>query len=139
MFCTPVRLSTYSVFFQVLPPSVLRYSPRLSLATWAFPSTAAITRFGSLGSTRMPGICLPSSNPGRCCHVLPASVDLYIPLPPPVLPVPTYTMSGSDGATSTAPIEEMSWMLSKTGYHVVQALVVFHTPTTSEETTRASS
>ena len=51
-----------------------------------------------------------------------------MPLPSPVLPVPTYTMLGSDGATSTDPIEETSLMLSKIGYHVVPALVVFQTP-----------
>ncbi len=45
-----------------------------------------------------------------------------------MLPVPTYTMFGSEGATSTAPTDETVLMLSKTGNHVVPALVVFHTP-----------
>jgi hypothetical protein len=57
-----------------------------------------------------------------------------MPLPtltgPPVTlsPVPTYTMSGFDGATSTDPIDETSLIASNTGYQVSPALVVFQTP-----------
>jgi hypothetical protein len=35
---------------------------------------------------------------------------------------------GSEGATSTEPIDETSFTESKIGYHVSPALVVFHTP-----------
>ena len=43
-------------------------------------------------------------------------------------PVPTYTMSEFDGATSTAPMDDVARTASNTGNHVVPALVVFHSP-----------
>ena len=42
-------------------------------------------------------------------------------------PVPTQTMSGSDGATATAPTEPVRTE-SNTGVHETPALVDFHTP-----------
>jgi hypothetical protein len=65
-------------------------------------------------------------------HVFPASADLNTPLPgvndhPDRSPVPTYTVVGSDGATATAPTEA-TCTSSKTGFHVLPAFVVFHTP-----------
>jgi hypothetical protein len=47
-----------------------------------------------------------------CDHVLPASVDLYMPLPIEMWlrmndsPVPTHTTFGSDGATAIAPMDD---------------------------------
>ena len=60
----------------------------------------------------------------RCVQVLPASVDLYIPLPYEICdrmsasPEPTYTTFVSDGATATAPIDAIGCE-SKIGNHVV--------------------
>jgi hypothetical protein len=44
--------------------------------------TAAKTVFGFRGSTATLPMCCESARP-MCVHVLPASVDLYIPLPNP--------------------------------------------------------
>ncbi|MFN8581429.1 MAG: hypothetical protein U0163_10685 [Gemmatimonadaceae bacterium] len=66
-------------------------------------------------------------------HVLPASVDLYMPLPNPTesrsvdSPVPTYTVSGDDGATAMAPIDATGWA-SKIGFQTLPASIDFHTP-----------
>jgi len=65
-------------------------------------------------------------------HVFPASVDLKTPLPgvndqPDRSPVPTYTVLGSEGATATAPTDA-TCISSNTGFQVLPAFVVFHTP-----------
>ncbi len=44
------------------------------------------------------------------------------------LPVPTYTTSGSDSATSMAPIDPVAKKPSDTFTHVWPLSVVFHTP-----------
>ena len=73
-----------------------------------------------------------SSSP-TCVHVPPASVDLNTPTPHGELcrfagsPVPTHTWLGLEGATLTAPTEEVGWS-SNTGSHVMPSFVVFHTP-----------
>src|SRR5205085_7480331 len=90
------------------------------------------TTSGFFGSTATFPMCCVSSRP-RCVHVLPASVDLYMPLPKPTesrsvdSPLPTYTTSGFDGATASAPIDATGCE-SKIGIHVRPALIVFQTP-----------
>src|SRR5713226_1084957 len=77
-------------------------------------------------------MCCESCRP-MFVQVLPASEDLYTPLPHDELcrlfgsPVPTHTIAGSEGATVTSPMVETP-SLSNTGSHVVPALVVFQTP-----------
>ena len=67
----------------------------------------------------------------RWLQVSPASVDLYTPAPHGELcrllasPVPIQTMSGSDGATVTSPIE-LTCSSSNNDCQVVPRLVVFH-------------
>ena len=69
-----------------------------------------------------------------CLHVLPASVDPYIPFPGDTLPrgqaspVPTYTTFGSEGATAIAPIDPAMSVSSEIGCHVIPASTVFQTP-----------
>src|SRR5439155_7498076 len=84
----PFVFSGFRTFVHVLPPSVLRYTP------WplcrASPCVDASTRFGSFGSTTILCILTVSSRP-ICVHVLPASIDLYMPSPdepPTESPVP---------------------------------------------------
>src|SRR5690349_14946273 len=67
-------------------------------------------------------------------HVLPASVDLYTPLPIAcaglmrnVSPVPAQTWLGLDGAIARAPIDELSW-LSNMGAQVSPASSVLKIP-----------
>lgn len=68
-----------------------------------------------------------------CAQVLPPSRLLYTPSPQATelreeaSPVPTYTMSGFDGATATAPRETV-FSRSKTGLKVVPALTVLKSP-----------
>ena len=68
-----------------------------------------------------------------CDHVLPASVERYMPLPIEIWlrmndsPVPTQMTFASDGATAMAPIEETGWP-SKIGSQCAPASVVFHSP-----------
>ena len=50
--------------------------PRRSLVPRVLPSTLTRSRLGFFGSTKITGIWPLSSNPGRCRHVFPASVDL---------------------------------------------------------------
>jgi hypothetical protein len=63
-----------SVLVQFLPPSVLRYTPRISLFALRFPSAAARTMSGLTGSTTIDGITRESSRP-RWRHVTPASSE----------------------------------------------------------------
>src|SRR5258708_22025172 len=74
----PVTLSLNKTFFHVRPPSVDRNTPRSSFGPTGCPTAATSTRSGLRGSIRIRPICLVSSSP-RCCHVSPASVDLYMP------------------------------------------------------------
>ena len=75
----------------------------------------------------------PSRKPVNV-HVLPASVDLYIPSPGWMLPrmhdspVPMKTMSGFVSDTATAPTDELVIWPSVTGAHVTPLSVVFHSP-----------
>src|SRR5205823_9781848 len=96
----------------------------------ASPCVEATTIFGSLGSTTVLLILVVSSRP-MCIHVLPASIDLYMPSPDEPCtesPVPAYTMFASDGATCIAPMLSTLVNRSKMGNHVTPALVVFQMP-----------
>ena len=107
----PVFSSTKSALSQVLPPSVVRKTPRSCCGPLACPSAHAQTTFGSRGSMTMRPIRPVFSRPMEA-QVFPASVDLYIPLPIEiwlrikVSPVPAQITFGSEGATASAPIEE---------------------------------
>src|SRR5258705_2984931 len=80
------------------------------LAHKGWPNAATKTRFSFLGSIASPPTCCTLSNP-TCVHVLPASVDLYMPLPTErsgrsnPSPLPTYNTFGLDGETTISPIE----------------------------------
>ena len=71
----PVSLLTNSVFFQVLPPSVVLKMPRSSLGPKGEPSAASHTVLVLKGWTLMPPTWPESFRPMNC-QVLPASVDL---------------------------------------------------------------
>ena len=77
-------------------------------------------------------MCSDSFSP-MFSHDVPPSRERYTPSPNDTLrwllfsPVPTHTTAGFRGSISTHPIEyEPS--VSNTGFHVVPAFVVFHTP-----------
>src|ERR1051326_1574102 len=80
----------------------------------------------------MRPMCCESRRP-MFLHVLPPSIDLYRPSPDDTLlralasPVPTQTMSGSEGATATSPSDTLA-SFSKTAVQLVPLLVVFHNP-----------
>ena len=78
-------------------------------------------------------MALDSARP-ECVQVFPPSADLYTPSPWMMLPrswtspIPTYTTSGFDSATATAPTDDVFRNLSAAGLHVVPPSVVFHRP-----------
>src|SRR5262245_525602 len=80
---------------------------------------------------------VPVSVRPMCVQVLPASVDLYIPVPGRLArkmlssPVPTYTMFGFDGATATSPIDAVAWC-SKIGFQAWPLSEDFQTPPEAE-------
>src|ERR1700736_393093 len=76
----PVSRSVKSVRVHVAPPSVDRYTPRVSLAAYACPSTATSSVFASCGSTTIRAICRESSSP-ICVQLAPPSRDRYMPSP----------------------------------------------------------
>src|SRR5437870_46711 len=104
------------------PPSVDRKMPRSDSASLfaapprprpprppPAPCAATSTVLGSRGMTTIAPMYCDARSP-TFVQVFPASVDLNTPFPavndhPDALPVPTYTMFGSDGATATAPID----------------------------------
>src|SRR6266581_4324565 len=79
----------------------------------------------------------PVKSRPRCCQVLPASVDLYMPLPIEIWlrihasPVPAHTTFSSDGATASAPIDCTGWS-SKIGCQWMPPSVVFQMPPDAE-------
>src|SRR5687767_14676643 len=81
----PVRLSRKSVFSHVCPPSVLLNTPRSAFGAPCFPNAATQRMFGFVGWMRIFEMFSDSRNP-MCVHVFPASVDLYTPSPPMMLP-----------------------------------------------------
>src|SRR5262249_36253180 len=133
MSTAPVLLSRNSVFFQVLPPSVLLKTPRSSLGTLYLPNEATNTMLGSVGWMRILEIACDSPKPTND-QVLPASVDLYTPSPGMMLPrmqaspMPMNTMSGLLSETATAPTDELLIWPSVTGAQFSPASVVFHSP-----------
>src|SRR5487761_14979 len=80
MLMAPVPSFTYRIFFQVLPPSAVLNTPRSGLDANKWPSAATYTTSGSWGSTRIQLMMWVSPSP-MYFHVLPPSVDLYIPCP----------------------------------------------------------
>src|SRR5579875_245820 len=71
----PVCSLTKSVRFHVLPPSVVRNTPRSCCGLLPRPSAHTSTSSGFFGSIAMRAMRPVFSSP-MCCHVLPASVDL---------------------------------------------------------------
>src|SRR5512140_3537040 len=129
---TPVRELTNSTFCQVFPPSTVLNTPRSSFSVHSAPLAATYTTSGFFGWMTMRPIVYVRVSP-ICCHVSPASTDLYTPVPAaPVRkmfasPVPTHTTSGLDGATVTSPIVADA-ACSKMGVQLMPSLLVFHTP-----------
>src|SRR5512138_1197272 len=93
---------------------------------------ATKTTLGFVGWIAILPMCCVSPSP-MCVQVLPASVDLYMPLPYPAesrsvdSPLPTYTTSGADGATASAPIDATGCE-SNTGVQTRPVSIDFHTP-----------
>src|SRR5580704_6671240 len=90
------RFAPAKTFCQVLPPSVVRYTPRSSLSSHRWPVAQASTSLPSLGFTRIFAMCSLSFNP-TFVQFSPPSVYLYAPAPTETLlriqdsPVPTHT------------------------------------------------
>src|SRR5512143_3421804 len=129
----PVFSSTNSTCFHVLPPSVVRNTPRSCCGPVARPSAQTKTMFGLVGCTTMRWMRPVSARP-MLIHVVPESLDLYTPSPcrsasrmAHASPVPAQTIDGLDGATASAPIA-CTRMLSKTGRNVAPLSTDFHTP-----------
>src|SRR6266404_3211880 len=76
----PVSSSTYSDLVQVAPPSVVLKTPRSGFGPHRSPRAATYAMLGSVGWTTMRPMWRVSFSP-MCVHVLPASSDLYTPLP----------------------------------------------------------
>src|SRR6516164_991084 len=76
----PVDGPIKSVFDHVLPPSVVRYTPRLTLSENGSPSAATSATSGWRGSTRILGIADVWSRP-RCFQVFAPSRLRHTPLP----------------------------------------------------------
>src|SRR5262249_6542446 len=117
----------------VLPPSVVRNTPRIAFGPNACPIAATYAMSGFVGCTRITPMCRVSSRPS-CVQVLPPSVERQTPLPcvrssrQSVSPVPTQITFGSLGASAIAPTEEMLVLPSVMLYQVWPAFVVFQTP-----------
>src|SRR6185437_11974894 len=133
----PVSSLTNSVCFQVLPPSVVRNTPRSCCGAAPEPSAQTSTLFVSFGLMRMRAMRPVFGRP-MCFQVAPPSVDLYTPSPTMSLgrivqgsPVPTHTVSGSAGATAMAPMADVSCS-SKIGLKVCPPSVDFHKPPEAE-------
>src|SRR3954464_1458529 len=83
--------------------------PRSGVGAHTLPCAATYTRSGLVGCTRTRAMCRVASRPSDV-QVLPASVDFHTPSPCETLPrigyspPPTYTTSGFEGATATAPM-----------------------------------
>src|SRR6185312_6099984 len=129
----PVSSLTNSVCFHVLPPSVVRNTPRSCCGAAPEPSAHTNTLFVSFGLMRMRAMRPVFGNP-MCFQVAPPSVDLYTPSPTMSLgrivhgsPVPTHTVSRSAGAIAIAPIADVSCP-SKIGLKVWPPSVDFHRP-----------
>src|SRR6266550_138130 len=84
----PVESFTNSTFCHVLPPSAVRYTPRSALGAHTWPSAATKTMSGLAGSITI-WETWPTS---------PSGFDS---------PVPTHTTFGFEGASATAPIDDV--------------------------------
>src|SRR2546423_15351704 len=106
----PVLASIVFTAFHVLPPSVVRYSPRSPPLVQSGPAAATKTMLALFGLTTMRPMCSDFLRP-MFVHVFPPFSDLYTPSPHDELrwlfasPVPTQTMSGLLGATAMSPME----------------------------------
>ena len=76
----PVFSSTNSTLSQVLPPFSVLKRPLCSFFVHKCPKTETKTISGLRGCIAISAIDQESSKP-ICCHVSPASTDLYIPVP----------------------------------------------------------
>ena len=76
----PVLSSTNNTLSQVLPPFSVLNKPLFSFFVHKCPNTETNTISGLLGCMAISAIDHESSKP-MCCHVFPASSDLYIPVP----------------------------------------------------------
>src|SRR5436190_23891290 len=76
----PVESLRNSTFLHVLPPSVVRNTPRSAFGPKAWPIAATYTLWGSRGALPASPICRVSLSPS-CCHVPPPSVERYTPVP----------------------------------------------------------
>src|SRR5256885_173379 len=100
------------VVTQVLPPSAVRNTPRSALGAHTWPSAATNTTSGLAGSITIRVICPTSPRPMNC-QLLPASGDMKTPRPSTTSlrgfpsPVPTHTTFGFEGASATAPIDDV--------------------------------
>src|SRR5215831_9328818 len=97
------------------------------------PSAATYAMSGFCGWIRILPM-RPAFGRPTCCHVLPASVDLYTPSPNETLPrghadpVPTNTTLGLDSETSMAPIVPTPICPSVSGIHCAPPSVDLNTP-----------
>src|SRR5574340_169904 len=76
----PVSSLTYKIFFQLLPPSLLLYTPPSGLGPNKCPSAATYTTSGLSGATMIQVMMRVSFKP-MLVQVLPPSLLLYIPAP----------------------------------------------------------
>src|SRR6267142_1694827 len=109
MSLTPVSSLIFRTCDQLLPPSLVLYTPRSGFGPHKCPSAATYTTSEFFAWTTIRPMCRVASSP-IFFHVFPPSSDLYTPLPHDELcrlfgsPVPTHTMDGSDGAIAMSPI-----------------------------------
>src|SRR6185312_56624 len=128
----PVVSFTNNTFFHVLPPSVVRNTPRSALGFHTLPMAATNTRSALVGSMTIREIWPASLSPMKC-QLWPASVERYTPCPFTTSlrmlpsPVPTHTMFGLFGASAIAPIDA-SGSFSNTAFHVMPPSSVLNTP-----------
>src|SRR5512135_3742992 len=127
----PVFASTKRTFSQVVPPSVVRKTPRSGLSFQRAPVAQTKTFFPFFGFTATRAIRSVFSRPSDS-HVSPPSEVRKTPAPTETLfrtadsPVPTQTVLGSEGSTVSAPTDWGS--PSKTGLKVRPPLSDFQTP-----------
>src|SRR6185503_3545219 len=125
MSAHPVFASTYNTFFQVLPPSLVRKTPRSSFAFHACPVAQTKTLSDFFGSMAMRAMRSLSPRP-TFVQVAPPSVVLETLLRTHDSPVPTHTICGLVSSIVIAPID--CACSSKTGLNDVPLSVDFHTP-----------
>src|SRR5574343_386644 len=128
----PLAVPSAKIRFHVLPPSVVRYTPRSGLWLHSCPPAATYTTSGLVGciTTRL---MVPVFSKPICVQVLPASVLLNIPMPGSdarkilASPVPAYKMLWLFCAIAMVPMLRVG-CLSNKGCQLKPASVVFHRP-----------